>query len=82
MYADDHQLFGVFGLEAFQVGDDVHAVDAAVGPKVQQDELAAQSAQAQAAAYVEPLQVGRKLGRPHRALVDRDRHCVAPLAFH
>ena len=38
--ADDHQLVLVLLLELGQVGQDVVAVDAAVGPEVEQDDLA------------------------------------------
>ena len=40
--ADDDQLVRVFVFEVLQVGQHVHAVDAAVGPEVDQHDLAAQ----------------------------------------
>ena len=42
MDSEDHQLVWVFLLELFQHRQDVHAVDAAVGPEVQQHDLAAE----------------------------------------
>ena len=48
-------------LELLQVGQDVHAVDAAVGPEVEQDELALQIRLGKRSASVEPLQPLGKL---------------------
>jgi len=39
---DHHQFLFVFLLEELQVGQHVHAVDAAVGPEVEYDDLAAE----------------------------------------
>ena len=47
--ADDHQLVLVLLLELGQVGQDVVAVDAAVGPEVEQDDLAPQLGRARSA---------------------------------
>ena len=40
VHADDHQLVLVLLLEPGQVGQDVVAVDAAIGPEIEQDDLA------------------------------------------
>src|SRR5207248_9371790 len=40
--ADDHEFIRILLLELFQIRNDVHAVDAAVGPKVQQHNFAFQ----------------------------------------
>ena len=40
MNADDDQLIRIFCLKPSQFRDDVNTVDAAVGPKVEQDNLA------------------------------------------
>ena len=50
VHADDHELVLVLLLELRQVGQDVVAVDAAVGPEIQQDDLAPQLGQADRAA--------------------------------
>ncbi|GBF31625.1 hypothetical protein MnTg04_01588 [bacterium MnTg04] len=42
MHADDNQLLSVFLLQAFQIGDDMQAVDTAIGPEIQQYHLAAE----------------------------------------
>ncbi len=42
MHADDYQLVWVLALEPLQIGDDVHAVDAAVSPEVEQHDFALQ----------------------------------------
>src|SRR5262249_4953974 len=44
-----------------QISEDVHAVDAAVGPEVEEDDLAAQLANAEWALGVEPLEALGKL---------------------
>jgi hypothetical protein len=60
--ADDHQRVGVLALQSLQVGQDVHAVDAAVSPEIEQHDLAAQFAQAERAVGVEPLQAFGEVG--------------------
>ncbi len=62
VHADHHQLLGVLGLEALEVGDHVDAVDAAVGPEVEHDDLAPQLCQLQWTIGVQPLEAGRELG--------------------
>ena len=42
MDADDHKLILIFLFELRQVGEDVVAIDAAKGPEIKQDDLAAQ----------------------------------------
>ena len=48
VHADDDELVGVLLLELLQVRQDVDAVDAAVGPEVEQDDLAAAAPSAKA----------------------------------
>jgi hypothetical protein len=52
--ADDDELARVLLLEPLEVGDDVQAVDAAVGPEVEQHDLAAQLRERERAVGVEP----------------------------
>ena len=52
--ADDDQLVLVFLLEGGEVGQDVVAVDAAIGPEVEQDDLAAQLFEVDRPGGVEP----------------------------
>lgn len=40
MDSDDDEFVGVFFFEVFEIGEDVHAVDAAVGPEVEEDDFA------------------------------------------
>jgi hypothetical protein len=62
MHADHDQLLGVLLLQFLQVGNDVHAVDAAEGPEVQKNQLAAQIVQRQRPVRVQPPQMRRKTG--------------------
>ena len=63
--ADDDQLAGVLGLQPLELGDDVLAVDAPIGPEIQHDHLAAQFRYAQGTICVEPVE-RRELGRSNR----------------
>ena len=54
VHADDDQLTGVFPLQELEVRQDVHTVDAAVGPEVEQHDLSAQVADSDGARYVQP----------------------------
>ena len=47
MDTDHHQLIGVLRLELFQIGNDMHAVDAAIGPEIEQDDFAFQRGERQ-----------------------------------
>src|SRR5690554_3220360 len=67
MHPDDHQFVLVLGHQRLQVGDDVDAVDAAVGPEIQQHHLAAQLLQRQGAVRVDPVQAGWELRRGRAA---------------
>ena len=67
--ADDDQLCGVFPFELLQLRDDVHAVDAAVSPEVEQHDLAAQLANRDGPFAVQPLQAFGKIGRVDFAFV-------------
>ena len=62
--ADHDQLVLVFLLELGEVGQDVVAVDAAVGPEVEQDDLAAELLHADRPGRVEPAEASRQAG-PH-----------------
>ena len=55
VHADHHQRIGVFLFELLQLRQDVHAVDAAVGPEVEHHELAAERCQFQRLSRVHPL---------------------------
>ena len=47
MHTDDHQFLGILLFQGGQVGNDMHAIDAAIGPEVEQDHLAAQVGETQ-----------------------------------
>ena len=53
--ADHDDFVGIGLLELLQLGQDVHAVDAAVGPEIEQDELAAQLLEVDRPGRVDPL---------------------------
>jgi hypothetical protein len=55
MHTDDDERVAIFLLEPAQLGDDVHAVDATVGPEVEQDDFAAQLFQRQRPRDVQPV---------------------------
>ena len=55
---DDQRLLRETLLDAPQHGDDVHAVDAAVGPEVEEDDLTAQLSHGEPAVGVQPLELG------------------------
>lgn len=59
--ANHHQVLGVGLFELFQLGEDVHAVDAAVRPEVQEHELPVQVLQFDRPVGVEPSQIPWKL---------------------
>jgi hypothetical protein len=63
--ADHDQFVRECVFEVPQLRDDVVAIDSAVGPKVENDDLAAEVGHRQRLG-VEPLQPGRKLRRPNR----------------
>ena len=46
MDADDHDLVGILLFQLLQIRNDVHAVDAAIGPEIEQHDFAAQVLQA------------------------------------
>ena len=52
--ADDDQFVGILLLQLGQVGQNVHAVDAAQRPEIEQDDLAAEVLQTERAGRVEP----------------------------
>ena len=54
--ADDHQV-GVLLLQPLEIGDDVHAVDAAVGPEVQEDDASLEVGHRKGPVHIEPLGV-------------------------
>ena len=54
VHANDDQLVGVLGFQFFQVRDDVHAVDTAVRPKIQQHDLPFEPSQGERLIGVEP----------------------------
>ncbi|MCG3159745.1 MAG: hypothetical protein JMDDDDMK_00762 [Acidobacteria bacterium] len=84
MHADDHKLIRIFRFELLQVGDDVHAVDAAVSPEIEQHDFSAQIAQADRLFSVEPFGSRREIGRVDFALeqfIFLRNHSIAFLRF-
>src|SRR5205085_7414212 len=63
--ADDDELPGVLLFEPAQVVDDVHAVDAAVSPEVEEHDLAAQAGNRERLVGVQPAAAALKLRRAH-----------------
>jgi hypothetical protein len=55
VHTDDDKLVGVFFLQPGQVGQNMHAVDAAVSPEIEQDDFAAEVAQTDRPRSVEPI---------------------------
>ena len=55
VHADHHQLVAILLLQPAQVGQDVHAVDAAVGPEVEQHDLADERSQRERRWHVQPV---------------------------
>ena len=71
VHADDHELVGVLLLEALQIREDVDAVDAPIGPEVQEDDLPLQVVQGQRRGRVDPVEAGgevRSIDRPCKGL--------------
>src|SRR5262249_23858028 len=62
MHADDHELVGLLRLKLLQIGDDVHAVDAAIRPEIEQHDFAAQVTQADRFFRIEPFHARREIG--------------------
>ncbi len=77
MDADDEELIVEVGFEIPQLRDDVQAVDSAVGPEIENDELASQVGDLQRALGVEPGQPIRELGRTDGSRVHA-RHSSSP----
>src|SRR5699024_4108170 len=67
MHADDDQFIRVFALQCFEIGQNVHAVDAAIRPEIEQHDLALQAAQRERFLRIEPIETGRKLRRANEA---------------
>ena len=61
--ADNHQLVRKFLLQLLQLRDDMHAVDAAVGPEVQDDGLAFELRQLDRLLSIQPVRPFRELRR-------------------
>jgi len=68
MDADDDERVAVLALETLEIGQDVHAVDAAVGPEVEDDDLAVQLGERQRPVGVQPALTARQLGSAHARL--------------
>ena len=66
VHADDHELVGEPLFELLQVRNDVDAVDAAVGPEVEQDHLSSKRLQRERCRHVEPGDRPAQLGRTNR----------------
>src|SRR5688572_29659963 len=54
MNADDNQLVRIFLLQPLEIRNDVNAVDAAVGPEVEQDNFALQPSERKRLVRVQP----------------------------
>ena len=54
MHADDDDVARVFVLEELQIGQDVHAVDAAIRPEIEEHDLAAEILQLDRSGNIEP----------------------------
>ena len=63
--ADDDELSRVFFFERTEVWDDVHAVDAAVSPEVQEHDLAAQARNRERPIRVQPPAPAFEFRRAH-----------------
>src|SRR5262249_55930951 len=63
MHADNDKLLGIFCFELLQIGNDVHAVDAAIGPEIQKYDLASQFSQRNWFLCVEPFDSPREFRR-------------------
>lgn len=61
MDTDDDEFIRVLGFEAFKIGDDMDAVDASVGPELEQDDLAPEVAQSDRFRRVDPVETFGKL---------------------
>ena len=71
MHADHHEFIGIFCFQPFEIGNHVDAVDTAVGPEVENHDLAPQLLEGQGTVGVEPIQSGRELGSWCRTCVAR-----------
>ena len=63
MDADHHNLIGILLFQLLQVRNDVHAVDAAVRPEIEQYDFASQVLEPDRRVGIDPIQSGRKLRR-------------------
>ena len=66
--ADDYQFLWIFVFQFFQVRNDVHAVDAAICPEIQQHDFAAKPRQRNRLIGIEPPCAAGKFGRTHSTL--------------
>ena len=73
--ADHDQVAGILVLEVLQIGEDVHTVDAAIAPEVEQYDLAMQVAELDRAGDIEPAGAAvEKVIRKLEPLRERIRH--------
>ena len=61
VHPNDHQLLGKLGLEPFQVRNDMNAVDTAIRPEVEENDLALQRVHRDRLVGVDPVEAVRKL---------------------
>jgi hypothetical protein len=71
MHADDDQFVGVLRFQFFQVGDNVHTVDAAIRPEVEQHDFAAQVTERERLVGIQPFQRGGKVGHAGQRVLRR-----------
>ena len=72
--ADHHQVVRIGPFELLELRQDVHAINAAVGPEIQEDELAAEGPKLDRAGGVQPGEPGRQRRDLHALLKGRLRH--------
>ncbi len=80
MNADDHELVGVFRFEPLEIRQHVHAVDAPVGPEIEQHHLAAQRLQRQRRVHVPAVHRAGQLRRALDLFFDPTTHPPIVLA--
>ena len=61
--ADDNEIVAELRFETLEIGDDVDAVDASVGPEIEQDDLALESLEVERLFNVQPVETGGEFRR-------------------
>ena len=63
VHSDHNQLVRIFFFQLLQIGNDVHAVDAAVGPKIEQHNFAFQRRERQRLIRIQPTATAAEFRR-------------------